>query len=67
MEAVENIRWRKSSFSTDSEGNCLEIATHGDVILLRESDDPENIIRTTRPKLRAFLRGVHNGEFDDLT
>ncbi|MBB1244629.1 DUF397 domain-containing protein [Streptomyces durbertensis] len=60
------MKWRKSSFSTDSEGNCLEVATQGDVILLRESDEPEHIIRTTRPKLRAFLQGVRNGEFDDL-
>jgi hypothetical protein len=62
-----NIQWRKSSKSTDSEGsNCLELAEHGGEILMRESDNPDVIIRTTRAKLRAFLGGAKEGEFDDL-
>ncbi|MFI5619612.1 DUF397 domain-containing protein [Streptomyces sp. NPDC051567] len=62
-----DIQWRKSSKSTDSEGNCLEVATEGGEILIRESDDPGVIIRTTRAKLRAFIDGAAEGEFDDLT
>ncbi|MFB6816428.1 DUF397 domain-containing protein [Streptomyces sp. NPDC056347] len=61
------IQWRKSSKSSNAEGNnCLELAERGDEILLRESDNPDVIIRTTRAKLRAFLGGVKEGEFDDL-
>jgi hypothetical protein len=59
------IQWRKSSFS-DGNGNCLEISSRDGVILLRESDDPELIIRTTPAKLRAFLEGAKAGEFDDF-
>ncbi|KOU40140.1 MULTISPECIES: DUF397 domain-containing protein [unclassified Streptomyces] len=58
------ITWQKSSFSTDSEGNCLEIAEVGDEILLRESDNGNVIVRTSREKLRAFLLGAQANEFD---
>ncbi|MFE7462844.1 DUF397 domain-containing protein [Streptomyces sp. NPDC057499] len=62
-----DIQWRKSSKSSDADGNdCLELAEHGGEILLRESDNPDVVIRTTRAKLRAFLGGVKEGEFDDL-
>ncbi len=58
------IKWQKSSFSTDAEGNCLELATVGDEILVRESDRPDLIIKTTHAKLAAFLAGAKAGEFD---
>lgn len=62
------IQWRKSSKSSNAEGSdCLELAEHGGEILLRESDNPDVIVRTTRAKLRAFLGGAKEGEFDDLT
>lgn len=60
------IQWQKSSFSTEAPGNCLEVAVQGDEILLRESDNPEIVIRTTRDNLRAFLAGAKASEFDHL-
>ncbi|GGV81332.1 hypothetical protein GCM10015535_21050 [Streptomyces gelaticus] len=60
-----DLHWRKSSFSADT-GSCVELAEEGGDILLRESDDPEVIVRTTRKKLRAFLAGAKAGEFDDF-
>ncbi|MYZ40421.1 MULTISPECIES: DUF397 domain-containing protein [unclassified Streptomyces] len=61
------IQWRKSSKSSNADGNnCLELADHNGEILMRESDNPDVIIRTTRTKLRAFLGGAKEGEFDDL-
>ncbi|MFF5566262.1 DUF397 domain-containing protein [Streptomyces sp. NPDC012623] len=61
------IRWRKSSKSTaEGNNNCLELAEHNGEILMRESDNPDVVIRTTRAKLRAFLGGAREGEFDDL-
>ncbi|MFD3958721.1 MULTISPECIES: DUF397 domain-containing protein [Streptomyces] len=63
-----DIQWRKSSKSSGAEGNhCLELAEYGGEILLRESDDPGVVIRTTPGRLRALLDGVKAGEFDDLT
>ncbi|MEK8144343.1 DUF397 domain-containing protein [Streptomyces sp. M10(2022)] len=61
------IQWRKSSKSSNAEGSdCLELAEHEGEILLRESDHPDVVVRTTRAKLRAFLGGAKAGEFDDL-
>lgn len=50
-----DLRWHKSSFSEQPDGNCIEIASDGDDVLLRESDDPELAIRTTSRTLRALL------------
>ncbi|MFD5976895.1 DUF397 domain-containing protein [Streptomyces bacillaris] len=62
-----DIQWRKSSKSSNAEGNnCLELAEHNGEILLRESDDPGVVIRTTPARLRALLDGAKAGEFDDL-
>ncbi|MFH8492269.1 DUF397 domain-containing protein [Streptomyces longisporoflavus] len=65
MGIVEN-QWLKSSFSTDSEGNCLELKRVGDSVHLRESDAPDTIVETTPEKLLAFLKGAKAGEFDHL-
>ncbi|WP_461014348.1 DUF397 domain-containing protein [Streptomyces daliensis] len=65
MNTVD-IQWRKSSFSEQPEGNCLELASHNGDILVRESDEPDRVVRTTPAKLRAFLDGAKAGEFDDL-
>ncbi|MEU8628832.1 DUF397 domain-containing protein [Streptomyces sp. NPDC048669] len=63
-----DIQWRKSSKSSNAEGaDCLELAFVGGEILMRESDNPDVVIRTSRAKLRAFLGGAKAGEFDDLT
>ncbi|WP_405797562.1 DUF397 domain-containing protein [Streptomyces sp. NBC_01506] len=61
------IQWRKSSKSADDEADsCLELAEHDGEILMRESDHPGVVIRTTRVKLRAFLEGAKEGEFDNF-
>ncbi|MFJ9028275.1 DUF397 domain-containing protein [Streptomyces sp. NPDC102274] len=61
------IQWRKSSKSSNADGNnCLELAQRDGEILVRESDNPDVVIHTTPAKLRAFLDGAKEGEFDDL-
>ncbi|MFE3472814.1 MULTISPECIES: DUF397 domain-containing protein [unclassified Streptomyces] len=63
-----DVQWRKSSKSSGVEGNnCLELAEHNGEILLRESDDPGVVIRTTPARLRVLLDAAKAGEFDDLT
>ncbi|MEI5136624.1 DUF397 domain-containing protein [Streptomyces libani] len=61
---TSEIKWQKSSFSGGSGEQCLETARVAGEILLRESDDPDMIVRTTPEKLAAFILGVKNGEFD---
>ncbi|MEU7044112.1 DUF397 domain-containing protein [Streptomyces varsoviensis] len=61
-----DIQWLKSSFSEQPDGNCLELASCEGSILLRESDDPSVVLKTTPAKLRAFLAGTRAGEFDGV-
>ncbi|WP_030060053.1 MULTISPECIES: DUF397 domain-containing protein [Streptomyces] len=63
---MTQLSWQKSSFSTD-QANCVEIASDGDRVHIRESDDPTTIVTTTRPKLDAWIRGAKAGEFDRFT
>ncbi|MFF0744228.1 DUF397 domain-containing protein [Streptomyces sp. NPDC004111] len=59
------INWQKSSFSGGGGENCVEVGTGAEgVIVMRESDDPESIIATSREKMAAFILGVKAGEFD---
>lgn len=60
-----DIQWRKSSHSEQA-GNCLELAVVDGQVLVRESDEPDVVVRTTRAKLAAFLAGAKAGEFDEL-
>ncbi|MEU5107392.1 DUF397 domain-containing protein [Streptomyces sp. NPDC021354] len=62
---AEEIIWQKSSFSQGT-GECVELAATADGVLMRESDEPQQIIRTTQAKLRAFVQGVKAGDFGYL-
>ena len=45
--------------------NCVEVASNGGVILVRDSKDPRGPQLTFLPReWMAFLAGVRNGEFD---
>jgi hypothetical protein len=61
-------RWRKSSFSSGTNG-CVEFADLGDGIVgVRDSKlgDASPILRFTRAEVAAWLAGAAAGEFDDL-
>ncbi|MEU4198398.1 DUF397 domain-containing protein [Streptomyces sp. NPDC045470] len=57
-------QWQKSSFSGAGGENCVEIATRGEAIFIRESDEPNVITVADRSKFAALLAGVKAGEFD---
>ncbi|MEU1785972.1 DUF397 domain-containing protein [Streptomyces sparsogenes] len=64
---MRTINWQKSSYSAQSDGDaCVEVASIGDDIGLRESDDPDRVVITTPAKLRSLLAGIKAGEFDHL-
>ncbi|TGA84456.1 DUF397 domain-containing protein [Streptomyces sp. MZ04] len=53
------IQWQKSSFSSGSDGaSCVELASHDDKLLLRESDDPTQVLALTRSGLAALLQQI---------
>lgn len=61
-------QWRKSKASNPS-GNCVEVAAlAGGDIAVRNSRHPAGpALVYTRAEVAAFIEGVRNGEFDDLT
>jgi hypothetical protein len=57
-----HLVWRKSSRSGTS--NCVEVALHGALVLVRDSKDPLGPVLTfSKDEWDAFLAGVRRGEF----
>jgi hypothetical protein len=55
--------WRKSSAS--SAGECVEVSIGADRVRVRHSLDRRGpVLAFTHQEWRAFLAGVHVGEFD---
>jgi hypothetical protein len=64
---LARAKWRKSSFSGGN-GACVEVATLGDdIVAVRNSNHPDaGTVFFTPAEMRAFIRGVQAGEFNDL-
>ena len=58
--------WRKSSFSEDSDGNCLELAVRDGAVLVRESDDPDVILALRAGSLAALLDSIKSDRIGHL-
>jgi hypothetical protein len=51
------IQWQKATFSSGSDGaNCVEVAASEGGVLLRESDDPGQILRVAPSSLAAVVQ-----------
>ncbi|MEU2210742.1 DUF397 domain-containing protein [Streptomyces hygroscopicus] len=61
---MPHTTWRKSSFSADVHQNCVELAAAHDGIRIRESDQPETLVRTTPAALGGFIRAAKAGRLD---
>jgi hypothetical protein len=66
MEESVNLRWRKSSYSGNGGGNCVEVASNlPHIVTVRDSKDREGPKLTFAPdEWLAFTAGVKAGEFD---
>jgi hypothetical protein len=58
--------WRKSSYSGNNGGNCVEVARNlPGVVAVRDSKDPAGPALTVTPDAwRSFVGGVNAGVFD---
>jgi hypothetical protein len=70
--ALELLTWRTSSFSGGGGhggGNCVEVAalTDGRVAVRNSNDRAAGALLFTRAEIAAWINGVKNHEFDDLT
>ena len=62
---MPELTWRKSSFTTN--GTCVEVATTGHRVLVRNSNRPEaGTIAFTEDEISAWILGCKAGEFDDM-
>jgi len=60
--------WRKSTYSGDNAGACVELAFLGTVVGLRDSKDKSNgsILIVTPDEWNAFLAEAKDGELSRL-
>ncbi|MFJ9694721.1 DUF397 domain-containing protein [Kitasatospora sp. NPDC101183] len=63
---MDRSAWQKSSFS-EANNNCVEVRALEGTIELRESDDADTIIHTTRREFADLLQSTQAGEFDHHT
>ena len=54
--------WRKSSFSGSQGGNCVEVAGHDGMILVRDTKDHGHVHRFSQDSWRAFVAAVCSQE-----
>ncbi|MEU5884460.1 DUF397 domain-containing protein [Spirillospora sp. NPDC047279] len=58
------IAWRKSGKSADT-GDCVELARHGESILVRDSRDRDDKILTLTPaQWGRLVTRIRDGELD---
>ncbi len=64
-EQAAGLEWIRAEVEDGSDEHCFEVAAgEGDLIHIRQTDEPEKIVTTTQAKWHAFVLGVQNNEFD---
>ncbi|WNV89032.1 DUF397 domain-containing protein [Umezawaea sp. Da 62-37] len=62
---LSSARWRTSSYSNGSNGNCVQVAHVGEVMAVRDSKNPAGPVLLLRQSgLTAFLDAVKVDQFD---
>jgi hypothetical protein len=65
MEEAVDLRWRKSSYSGNGGGNCVEVASNmPGIVAVRDSKNPEGPrLTVTEDAWVEFVHGIEQGEF----
>jgi hypothetical protein len=58
--------WRKSTYSNNSGGACVEVAT-ADTVLIRETTDHGPVLRVCAETWRAFIQRIARSNAISLT
>jgi hypothetical protein len=63
---IDNVIWRKSSYSGSNGGNCVEVADNlSGVVAVRDCKDPGGPVLAFGPdEWRAFTAAIKTGEYD---
>jgi hypothetical protein len=66
MERIDDLRWRKASYSGNGGASCVECAELPDGgMAVRDTKDRTGPVLTFTPaEWEAFTAGVRDGEFD---
>ncbi|MBV9448758.1 MAG: DUF397 domain-containing protein [Streptosporangiaceae bacterium] len=60
MAGERALTWRKSSYSGNNGGQCVELAARG-VVLVRDSKNPHGLVLEVTPQnWREFVRDLKN-------
>jgi hypothetical protein len=62
MEGNRAVTWRKSSYSGNNGGNCVEVGTAAHLIAVRDSKDPDgSVLAFATDTWAAFAERVKAG------
>ena len=66
MERIDDLSWRKSSYSGNGGASCVEVASRAGDVLVRDTKQSGRgpILRFTTAEWAAFTAGVRDGQFD---
>ncbi|GIG65153.1 DUF397 domain-containing protein [Phytomonospora endophytica] len=57
--------WRKSSYSPNGDGNCVELAPTSTLVAVRDTKDRTGpVLTTSHAEWAGFVGGLRRGDFD---
>ncbi|SPT59428.1 DUF397 domain-containing protein [Actinomadura madurae] len=65
MKDLKNVNWRKSSYSSQEGGTCVEVANLHTNVSVRDSTDPHGpVLHFERHAVADLVSRIKSGEFN---